>query len=768
MKQKLNRVFALALAVILTFSLLPVTTQAAGSFRDVSPSAWYAEAVEDVCARGWMAGEGGSVFNPNGEVTRGMFVTVLARAAGAEVDNNDPWFDDTAAGKWYTGAAAWAAREGLVSGVGGNRFAPNKTITRQDMATVLNLFLRKQGYRLTGSAQTEFYDVMTCASYARTGVETCAANGLISGFPDGSFGPRQTATRAQLAVILKRLGALADESAALAAANPEQHFESEEQNGLTVKVDAPTYALPADTAMTVTPIIDENVISSYVDRFECDVFAAIDIMFTNNGAEIEPNEKIHVQIKAEGLSELANPALLHIRDDGSIEFVKIDILNSTRGIGGESIEFDSDSFSGYVIVNMVDWNDKYFFVVHTASGLIDTVKITSDNQEFDLTSNLTEGTIYGGYYENYGGYDYQAVETFVNTSGNLQWASSSALYNTTAYVTQIPTDSFVRYTGESDTYNSVRFFNKSEAITDVKGSELKAHVTYNNEYGDHYDIEGKVFYIKEVPSSYLQNRYAAVKNSASEIRDMFFMTVLDDLCYTSAGFDIDGATAASQYPAFTLKVNNASTTIATYTPANINSNGFSKGLLWVAQLGSLANGAATITAKPYWTTLDGEKIYHCVNNVRTYTVDSAHTAVSENYRYLTGETMYFNLDIYLDDDTRWYQYTSCHYVYFKAAGDDRTLDHVIHITEFDPSHHIYSCQAPVGYYSHVVVLRLKSDYDGSGNIWQSTSNGGVYWNKTFDIPIDKNNYKNWLDVFSNEGWFDNNYSWNHYEPSSGS
>ena len=157
MKHKLTRLTALMLAVILSFSTLLVPVQAA-SFTDVPEKAWYRKAVEYVSDKGWMNGVGEMTFAPTMDVTRGMFVTLLAAYADVDVDNSNAAFADTGAGKWYTGAAAWAAEQEIVKGIGSGQFAPNRSISRQDLCTMLYKYLQSAGIQLKADSDRTYAD----------------------------------------------------------------------------------------------------------------------------------------------------------------------------------------------------------------------------------------------------------------------------------------------------------------------------------------------------------------------------------------------------------------------------------------------------------------------------------------------------------------------------------------------------------------------------------------------------------------------------------
>ena len=256
MTHKLTRLTSLLLAVIMTFSMLLVPSEAA-SFTDVSSKAWYKAAVDYVYEHGWMAGTSETTFGPNEEVTRGMAVTVLARFAGAETNNAAPAFTDTPSGKWYSGAAAWAAEQGIVAGTGDGCFAPNRSISRQDLATILYQFIKKQGYDIPADADFCFADRASISGYALQATDFCAASGLMSGFEDSSFRPKATATRAQIAQILMRLDTLIKGQEVPHDPMPAQSFDGEAGEDMTVSVNAPEGALPENPDMTVRRITDE-------------------------------------------------------------------------------------------------------------------------------------------------------------------------------------------------------------------------------------------------------------------------------------------------------------------------------------------------------------------------------------------------------------------------------------------------------------------------------------------------------------------------------
>lgn len=343
----MTRVVSLLLAVVMVLSMAVLPASAAG-FRDVTTDAWYAEAVDYVTARGYMAGTGEDTFAPNAAVTRAMFVTVLAKMAGAETDNNVHPFEDVPAGTWYSGAVAWAAEQGIVCGTGAGKFSPEKNITRQDMSLILANFVMAIGYKLPQEEQKTFADADKISAYAREAVAFGTGAGLMSGYSDGTFRPTATATRAQLAVIVMALDKKIQGLDAEPVPMPAQSFEKT-ASGISVGVKAPVGAVPAGTELELSRVTDDAYLNDIGARTGTGVIGAVDISFLKDGVELEPERAVEVEISMPGLEAVQNPALIHVRDDGSLELVSgVEKVNGTKG--GTSLKFAAKDFSVYVFV----------------------------------------------------------------------------------------------------------------------------------------------------------------------------------------------------------------------------------------------------------------------------------------------------------------------------------------------------------------------------------------------------------------------------------
>lgn len=204
--KNLKRMLCWILAVTMVLGLLPSTVLAIGStgFKDVKDGDWFKEAVEYVTAEGLMVGVGGNKFGPNGQTTRAMVVTVLYRMEG-EPETAGIGFSDTGKNRWYSNAVMWAKENGIVNGYGDNTFRPDKTMTREEMVAVFYRYSEFKGYDTTATKSlADYSDFKSIQTYAVDAMSWAVAVGLITGFPDGTIRPQGQSTRAQLATVLMR------------------------------------------------------------------------------------------------------------------------------------------------------------------------------------------------------------------------------------------------------------------------------------------------------------------------------------------------------------------------------------------------------------------------------------------------------------------------------------------------------------------------------------------------------------------------------------
>ena len=175
----------------------------AAPFTDVTEKDWFAPAARLAYAHFLMDGTAPGLFAPELSMSRAMLVTVLWRYEGApEAGENS--FADVPDGAWYTGAVAWAAAEGVVNGVGENKFDPDGNITREQMAAILYRYCAAKDIAAAADGDlTAFPDGDQVSAWAKEAVQWTVAEEIIGG-SDGSLLPRGNATRAQVATMLMR------------------------------------------------------------------------------------------------------------------------------------------------------------------------------------------------------------------------------------------------------------------------------------------------------------------------------------------------------------------------------------------------------------------------------------------------------------------------------------------------------------------------------------------------------------------------------------
>ncbi len=174
------------------------------SFADVPAHEWYYSAVSYVYQHGMMSGTSAAAFSPNVPTNRAMIVSILHRLEGSPAAGGGT-FPDVAAGQYYTGAVAWAASNGIVSGYSNGQFRPDDIITREQLASILYRYAQYKGYALAApAALSGFSDAADVSQYAVEPMGWAVAQGLISGTNRGTLDPAGGATRAQAASILMR------------------------------------------------------------------------------------------------------------------------------------------------------------------------------------------------------------------------------------------------------------------------------------------------------------------------------------------------------------------------------------------------------------------------------------------------------------------------------------------------------------------------------------------------------------------------------------
>lgn len=166
---------------------------------------WAEDAIRYVSSHGLFQGNTEGLFQPEGEMTRAMLVTVLYRLAG-EPPTDLAQFQDVPSGIWYEKALGWAATQKIVSGTGDGNFAPDAPISREEIAVILANYQKSLGKVVNDTNQTlPFADAAKISSWAKDAVGYGTKAGLLNGKEGNRFDPQGSATRAEVATILQRL-----------------------------------------------------------------------------------------------------------------------------------------------------------------------------------------------------------------------------------------------------------------------------------------------------------------------------------------------------------------------------------------------------------------------------------------------------------------------------------------------------------------------------------------------------------------------------------
>lgn len=313
MKQFLKRAAAILLCLTLSCSLLPVTGLAASyPFQDVPNSHWATSAVEYVYDNDLMNGTGPRTFTPGGTLTRAMFVTILGRMDGVNAASYpDTSFSDVPVGQWYSPYVAWASGQGIVTGTGNGQFSPNTPVTREQMAAMIARYVDASGVSLpdADNPASSFKDASSVSSWARDGLELMRRTGILSGYDDGTFGPKKTATRAEAAMIFMRLRLLL--------------------NGENPKEDA--------------PVDKEAMYQEVLNQYRAAKACGFDVDLIND------NNLTYVNTYAEHISWAINIPTIYY------SFKDIDKNGTSELVIGVSEGYDADPF----ILDIFTYNGKY-------------------------------------------------------------------------------------------------------------------------------------------------------------------------------------------------------------------------------------------------------------------------------------------------------------------------------------------------------------------------------------------------------------------------
>lgn len=170
-------------------------------FTDIKKDAWYIDGVKYAIDNGLMNGVSMTEFAPEETLTRAMLVTILYRLAGEPETSTKTNFTDVPEGEWYSDAVAWTVEKGVTLGTSETTFDPSQPVTREQLVTFLWRYAGKPESKQSLSA---FADNAMVSEYAYTAMQWAVENMIVNGKEDDKLDPVGNATRAEIAIIFMR------------------------------------------------------------------------------------------------------------------------------------------------------------------------------------------------------------------------------------------------------------------------------------------------------------------------------------------------------------------------------------------------------------------------------------------------------------------------------------------------------------------------------------------------------------------------------------
>ena len=183
-------------------SLYDMTDVARPVFVDVSESAYYYDAVSYLAVHGYVNGTDATHFSPYEPLTRGQLVTILYRMAGEPAVTGTAQFPDVTPGAYYYDAVIWAGENGITLGYGDGTFQPNRGVSRQELVTFLYRYAGADAVEEDGLSR--FPDTGAVSGFAAEAMNWAVSTGLVRGTAEGFLEPGSVSTRCQAAAILYR------------------------------------------------------------------------------------------------------------------------------------------------------------------------------------------------------------------------------------------------------------------------------------------------------------------------------------------------------------------------------------------------------------------------------------------------------------------------------------------------------------------------------------------------------------------------------------
>ncbi|CAI6061867.1 S-layer homology domain-containing protein [Cohnella sp. JJ-181] len=298
--KKRNKIMATATATVAASALwvlAPNAGAAEAGFKDVSSNDYFYEAVTRLQASHVIEGNADGTFRPYDKLTRAQAAKIIVSALGLDTANvTDPGFTDVPKGNFYYAYISALANQGIVEGYG-NKFNPNDTLTRAQMAKMITL-----AYNLQPSdpQQLPFADVKPGDWFAKY-VGALTENDITTGTTPTTFSPNESITRGQMAALV---------------------FRSEEKIGQEATISSITNDAMVTSKGTYT-LTDEQ--KKWINPSNLPALQGAKISLSAKDNRIEQIERIELTAKGSVSTNPANPYANHVVLDGNGATVDADI-----------------------------------------------------------------------------------------------------------------------------------------------------------------------------------------------------------------------------------------------------------------------------------------------------------------------------------------------------------------------------------------------------------------------------------------------------------
>ena len=209
MKNTFKKALVLMLVISMALSVLPAFAEGtAHPFSDVPETEWYNEYVQNVWEKGLIKGMTETTFEPSGNLTKGMILTILGRLDGVdESAYTESKFADVKADEWYAPYVMWAAENKIAAAVSETEFAPEALVTREEIAVIIHNYINFKGCAAAEKGTLAYSDADAISEDAVMAVIACKSAGIMEGNADGTFLPKNNLSRAEFAAITTRVDA---------------------------------------------------------------------------------------------------------------------------------------------------------------------------------------------------------------------------------------------------------------------------------------------------------------------------------------------------------------------------------------------------------------------------------------------------------------------------------------------------------------------------------------------------------------------------------